>query len=463
MASSRVTRPARRRRPCAILIAFLASLAFVAVCFAGTAGADSRGFRVNNLTGHDARVASAVLFRNDHWEGRPDDAAVLRPGADAQVWELSGSQAVNDYSRGVATYELDGTRVTLTFTVPNVLFFRAPYASCESGDARVTCAVHGTTITLLDPPGTVHEISADRPRAQAALIKQWCSGGIEFAACEFHPTNQVRINSPLHKVGEPFRNSTIAEQRYVVKVTDTVGSSDSLGGEITASGTIAKIVKLAVTVNYEHEWTEEHTFEEELDLICPPRTLCWVNVVTPLLRTTGEFVLMVGNTKWVMPGIYVDTPDTDRVGSYQACDEKTCVTSLTPAPGSPFGRVESGRYVAPTTRADRQIAEPRIRLSATAPSALAPGQAADYQVTMTAAQPAGRLVYPLQHIDLLDTVSGSVVASQTVSGLAPGEVRTVPLQIVVPPEAHGALCTVISATAPHARDDSVRVCAHVTG
>jgi hypothetical protein len=450
-----------RRRPRAVLLALLASLAFVAVISSpGTASADSRGFLVNNLTGQDARVVSADLWPDSHWEGRPDDGAVLRPGAAAQDWELSGAEAIVDVSRGIASYSIDGIWVTLTFTVPNVLLLQAPYASCVSSDARVvTCAVNGTTITLLDPPGTVHEIPADQPRAQAAVIKQWCSGDVKFADCTFHPTSQVRINSPLHTVGQPFRNSTNAEQRTVYKIKDAVGSSDSLGGEVTGSGTIAKIVKLAVTVKYEHEWTEEHTFEQDLELTCPARTLCWVNATTPLLRTTGDFVLTVGNTKWVMSGVVVDTPDPDGVGAYQACNDKTCVTDVTPAPGSPVGRVESGRYVAP---ADRQIARPQIKLSVASPSAVVPGQVADYQVTVTGAQRAGRLVYPLQHIGLLDTVSGSVVASQTVGGLAPGQSRTVPLQIVVPPGAQGTLCTVIVAAARDARHDSDRVCTQVT-
>jgi hypothetical protein len=43
---------------------------------------------------------------------------------------------------------------------------------------------------------------------------------------------------------------------------------------------------------------------------------CWIDAVEPLYRDTGNFTVTLGNTTWNLTGVYFDSPDPTRAGSF---------------------------------------------------------------------------------------------------------------------------------------------------
>jgi hypothetical protein len=136
-----------------------------ALLAAGPASAASRGFKLHNHSRHALRVESArqlpsvicnsVLCVPTHYpiafEGRPQDGAVLNPGAPPHDWELKyGFNLVllheTQYA-AVLTYKIVGTDGTVEYTIQTTP--TTNNSACKVIPAHVGhCTAAGLTLTF---------------------------------------------------------------------------------------------------------------------------------------------------------------------------------------------------------------------------------------------------------------------------------------------------------------------------
>jgi hypothetical protein len=286
----------------------------------------SRGFHIYNLTSHPIQLEN--ITGGGHFEGRPNDGDVLNPGYYHDV-EVQSRWPSEEWDTAHYTWRVDdggGNWHMAYLDVPmHVPAWSKPTSSCNtwSGSGE-SCTAGDTTITLLDPPGTVHNLSPDQQQQQADVLNQLCNAGV--ASCKFTATNEAHTLGEDRVVGEAAENPGDFDMHTSIDASDKVGESDSVGVELSAG--IEGVVIAEVTAKYEHEWTHEHEFSQSFDVKVPPHSKVWFTHQAPTLRDTGDFTVTLGNTTWNLTGVYFDTPDiTDQhqTGQYTPHCSGSCV------------------------------------------------------------------------------------------------------------------------------------------
>jgi Ca2+-binding RTX toxin-like protein len=312
------------------IVGFVAAAALAgAVLFPAAAGAYSRGFQVYNLGGHAIKYAGISSTENGAtFDSTPAAGAVLQPGVGYHDFEET--YYFGSTTQGTATYQIlgdDETPIGTFKPTMQIVSINTNGASCETTLGACTPLPDNgrphwpaSTVTLLDAPGTVHDIPAGQGQAQHDLLAQLCNNN-NSASCTFTATREEQIDSPDHQLGHALINNTDEEQDTTVTVEDTVGSKDSVDVGLTAGGKIKGLVEVEVSLKYGHEWTNEHTFSQDVHVHCAAHHKCWIIATAPMLRDTGDFTLTLGNTTWRLHDVYVDSPNPKGNGAYSVNDQ----------------------------------------------------------------------------------------------------------------------------------------------
>ena len=282
---TRHTRPAKRsergrsRSLRATLVATIVPVMLAAtIVFPAAAQANlTQGFRVHDFSRYPLKL---VDVKGGPFESRPATGSILRPGAGAQGFELiyhflEATEATAYYARVAGDGQaLPGTVFAAQMHVTGL---NSPRSRCFMSGGLYACApspywrIDEKTLTFEDQPGTVIDVAAGKGQEQASVLKQFCAES-NRATCTFTVRKREDIYSTQDQVGQALVNETSATQDLSTKVEDSVGSSDSLGGELKVGGEIAKIVSVELTARYEHQWTQQHTFGQEVSIHCPGAT-----------------------------------------------------------------------------------------------------------------------------------------------------------------------------------------------
>jgi hypothetical protein len=297
------------------------ALAIVLACaLAGTlltavpAGASSTGFKIYNLTSSPLKLFSIDTYGHGAFEvGRsaplpPRVGDVLMPGQPPLHVEL-------DYFLG------RNTRADLRYEVPGdkhavlSLFLNSHIevgTDCASSTRDFQCIVKAGVITMLDPPGTVHNVSAGEKQEQADLLSQLCKN-TSSAKCTFTPVRRIKAVNRRHMVGDALTAcGPHKETETTVERTDKVGFTNSVDvavGAETEFGILGQKVKASLKITYGHESLSEHEFKQDVKLTVEPGDIGWVAATQPVLRDTGDFTLEVGNTTWNLKDVSFESPD----------------------------------------------------------------------------------------------------------------------------------------------------------
>ncbi len=451
----RFWRPRIATLGCAISLALAAGLAL-----APTAGAATRGFRVVNLTGATWRLYGARCNRDGGgcFEGRPDDGAPLAPGL-SQGYQLVYYFFANDHV--TALYHVANDRMDVDM---NVNGFGESHSTCTvTGNYR--CDAGADTITLLDPPGTVHKISSGQGQAQGAVLKQLCVD-VTAAKCTFRPSSQTQVDSPSHAVGNALINSTDEAQSYSVSVSDTVKETNSVNISIAVKFKLTAFgqeLENSITASYGHIWETSHAFTQTVTVKCPAYHRCLIFATQPMYRTTGNFTLTMGNTTWHLDDVSFLTPNPDGTGAYQVTSEpvkRTTQATMARSVGVAARSVRvvrrSDQYAVPSAVDARPTADARLR---DASLKLVAGPRYDRDlISVTPVQPANRLVYPVDDVDVRVWADGHRVAARRIARLAFDHSKRLAVRVPAPAPAGGKLCVTVLATAPHAIPGRLRTC-----
>lgn len=138
--------------------------------------------------------------------------------------------------------------------------------------------------------------------------------------CKFTPTS----NEPF--VSDPEQVSPVAPNcdPYIVDLwsnwSQTKGSSDSVGGSVTASASAFGVFTTAFEINYSHEWTSSNTTGNSLTLHVPQGNIGYVTRAAAMNRVTGTYELHFGDRfhghyYWYTAPVTIEGPDTTRPSS----------------------------------------------------------------------------------------------------------------------------------------------------
>jgi hypothetical protein len=435
-----------------------------AASFPTAASAYSRGFKVYNLSSHPIELlgVSGAAF-----DSTPPVGSVLQPGVGYQDFEET--YEFGQTTTGSANYAIldadghpSGTKFFATMQIYNVsTTYAGSVATGTPGIpvVPVVASTNGTdTSTLLDPPGTVHNILAGQGQAQAAVLKQYCVDG-NSATCDFNTISEKQFEGAQHFITSYANHDPKITNDLSYTEGDTIGSSNSVEVSVTAGTKLFDIVDASITATYNHTWTNSHMYGSALTVHCPPESLCSIFGIAPMVRDTGDFKLSVGNTTWNLYGVYFDSPQPNQVESFSSTTQPLTAKQQSTLPP---GLTQLRQAAAPYRTASRaQIVRPSLKLAIFAPRTVAVGQSARYRIILSRAQPNDQLVYTPQNIEIVGTHAGRRVGQWRLATLPRDKSRTLSLRLGVPGGIHGTFCLTATATAHHARSATKRICARV--
>jgi hypothetical protein len=455
-----------RRRLCVLIAAAAATIGAALTIAPPSATAASRGYHVYNFSSYPIRFDDSS---GDFSEGRPPDGAFLYPGAGYHDFELKYTYYDPYPDYGTVHYSiLDNNGKPIGEFWPHMMTAAGTRVYCtlaQSSPGQCTPAgsseddfTLGDTMTYLDPPGTVHNIPADQSQAQLAAMQRLCADD-NAASCAFTPTSEQEFESPAHQVGNALINNTDEEQETEIRVEDTVGSSNSVGVDMKLGGKLFKVVEVAITGKYEHEWSTEHTFEQSVTVHCPPRSKCWISATSPMLRDTGNFTIKLGNTTWNLTGVYFDSPNPNGNGAYQVDSRPLTPSERASLPaGLSVQPVLGGVYTLPS---GARIVKPKLRLAIAGPRQATPGQLVSHRITVRRSQPDNRPVFAPKNVRITVTHAGRRVRRWIHRGLPRGEARTHRHRVKVRRTTRGRFCITVKAAAKNTRGARTRHCSTV--
>ncbi len=171
-----------------------------------------------------------------------------------------------------------------------------------------------------DPPGTVVNVAPDQNQKQAAVLEKFCASGT--AQCTFTPKGQMQKRTATRTLLAPLFNGSQETNVREYSITDSVGTNESIGLKASVKVSVMKVVEAGIESTYSSGITTQHTFSEKVTIKIPPYHVSWVEGNSPVLRTTGDFKVKIGNVTWNLTDVYFDTPDTDAKMSYSIKERK---------------------------------------------------------------------------------------------------------------------------------------------
>ncbi|MGX9899498.1 hypothetical protein ACW0JT_05660 [Arthrobacter sp. SA17] len=168
-------------------------------------------------------------------------------------------------------------------------------------------------LTLL--PATA-AMAADGPTTEELLAL--CE---EADHCEFVPVSSERYTTEQKPVSPLSPNCGPGIVDLQSNWTETTGSSDTVGGSITAkSGVLFGLFEASVEANYNHQWTRSDTKGGFVTVHVAPFSIGYVTKSTAMERVTGYYKMNFGERKWGhyywnTANVTIEGPDKNGIAS----------------------------------------------------------------------------------------------------------------------------------------------------
>jgi hypothetical protein len=303
---------------CALLVPALAT-------GSASAGERTRGFDIYNLTGQTLQIVELTTSGPQPiFETGPKQGDLLAPGEKIHMELIRG--LVGSTNREVtikyAGYPLPSDyrsrpvfwKMTLN---SNYGYSQNCFTPSYSSGSVGQCDVSSDNVKMLDPPGTVHNITADNRQEQAAVLANLCKPG-SGATCTYVPDG----NKPEQTEAAPAVASSVhtncsdkkeAEYEFSAEHKQSTENSVEAGFEYEFdSNFIFESAKVKLELKYGHKWVTEDSWGEKITRPIEPMDTAWIAITAPILRYNGDFHLDVGNTSWDLRNVYWDEPDASR-------------------------------------------------------------------------------------------------------------------------------------------------------
>jgi hypothetical protein len=272
---------------------------------AASAADTTKGFLVYNWTQYPLTLHSIETFGNSSFDGTPPIGSVLQPGSAADF-----EMVYNFLSASSATVDYEFPSGELVVVNPHI---DAVYNGSTSCTSYPYCSIDGTAAKILERPGTVVDVPGGaQSDQQAAVLNQLCETNTG-ATCTFTATGSKYVPGDQTTISNLIENHTSDDAEYTMSCSNTIGWSDTIGGEIGASGKVAGLVEVELKVKYSHEITADNDFTSELKITIRPGEEGWITDAPPLVQDSGDFTITLGNTTWHLTGVNFDGPWTGKI------------------------------------------------------------------------------------------------------------------------------------------------------
>jgi len=138
--------------------------------------------------------------------------------------------------------------------------------------------------------------------------------------CEFTPTsNELYVTEP-EQVSPLSPNCDPSVVDFQANWSQTKGSTDSIGGSVTAKTGVMGLFEASFEANYSHAWTATSTTGGFLTLHVPEGNIGYITKATAMNRVTGTYEIhfgdrFYGHYYWYTAPVTIDGPDTTRPSS----------------------------------------------------------------------------------------------------------------------------------------------------
>jgi hypothetical protein len=285
------------------------------------ASADSKGFKIRNLTGSSVTLQNIETHGAQPFEvkegiaNKPRKGTVIKPAGpplDVQI----------DTDHGAVTATLQfidasGRKYVTdlhSYTVDHLDTWAECWVDKKPNDGCTVTSGSEDVVTFVDKPGTVIRVPASNPDVQRKLLADLCTEE-SGASCAFEPTGEpLHTTAPSAVAGKPVINCSDTAVPLDYAFTHTHKSTNSIGVKIGATVSFKVFfakVTASIEASYGYKWGDEDTFSQTIRLNVAPGNIAYVTVSAPVIRATGTFTLEIANTTWELEGMTFDSPDFD--------------------------------------------------------------------------------------------------------------------------------------------------------
>ena len=275
----------------------------------------TKRFSIQNFSGNTLRLSGIPAKERTDNSELPKVGTVVLPGADLPLevtyyfladnnvnitWDVLDDQG-RVVGTAVTRLSLDGFNTKVTKIVS------------QSGPAEFASASGDVTVT--DRQAAVHVVPAGQGQRQADILNRLCGENASID-CDFDIKTSTKGYGPVHVIdGVEINNTdsvatTIISKKEIVSATNTV----SVGASIKAS--ILNIVEVAVNSSYETAWSNSQEFTWTRELSISPFHKGWLEVSAPVINHTGDFIVKVGKTEWILQDVTFTSPNKDGHARY---------------------------------------------------------------------------------------------------------------------------------------------------
>jgi hypothetical protein len=208
--------------------------------------------------------------------------------------------------------------VTLVASVDG--FTGTPSLRCDGVTGDLTCETSGQNAYIFAKTPTVTTVEATQSQEQADVLMRLCDIENAHIDCSFEPKGELvqSLGGPHELKGGTTMNGNCKSQtlsRYSFTWGIEQGFSTSFGGSISAGGTLADIVELSVSLNFQETWSWTHVKQESHAADIAPGYWTWIEQHPARLTVSGDFTAIIGNDTVHVRDVAFEAPDVLRYGN----------------------------------------------------------------------------------------------------------------------------------------------------
>lgn len=286
----------------------------VAALATASSSSSTSAYTFTNMTGHNLVVYATAGPNNPTGAIVPTPGLVLAPGASFH------GQLNNGDGANTSFYAQDSPTKTVQWGVQYETNSGGGFGTLKCSEG--TCTTSGSTLTLLDPPGSsvVYDASQDPGQSIGnSILDNLCGTGL--AVCEFVATgfeNNIYGDqqiaggtSAIDNQSNPPVNIT---QTYTA--TDTVQTKQSWSVSSATTTAITPTVSNTITTTYGVTLTDTLTYSQKLTVVVPSGVTTTIYYTEPVDRYFGTWVVSYANTVVELQNTYADYPSGEGNGEY---------------------------------------------------------------------------------------------------------------------------------------------------
>jgi len=189
----------------------------------------------------------------------------------------------------------------------------APQCSASGG---LQCQVAGSTVYLMERPGSTYGIGANNAQSQSDVLQTAVKDDLSNAVFSTKSSPVIGYTNPLKAQGfSPYINNTTSPStnEYTTQTTTTTATSYTWAVS-TAVNASAKIGDLgaSATVTATETWgttvTDAQTYTQKTNQTVQPGETLYLYTETPVYRFYGDWRVQYGNTTYNLADVWYDTP-----------------------------------------------------------------------------------------------------------------------------------------------------------